>query len=340
MPAISNTFTIGIPAYGRPQALGELLDSIYLLIPPPFEVLVCEDFSPERAEIGYVAKSRIERFAKIDIKLRYLENEVNLGYDRNIQNLINLSEGDKLIISGDDDLFLKDAIKNIEKFFLNHPHVQAVSRAFLRFDTYINSPIGVSKLARESQVFGVDQDDSGLIFRLGGFVGGLIFDVKWARSISTSKYDGGLFYQIHLMASAFCECGIGYISKPIVGGRTGNAPLFGSSGAETAFHLPGSYTPDSRAKMWGTVISIVEDAESKYKKKLRAGIMKELKVRQSFHIFEMYTGVDRGTLLRLKEKLAELELFYHPVPLFFYYLIYLFGSKSKFFFSGLRKLVQ
>ena len=63
-----------------------------------------------------------------------------------------------------------------------------------------------------------------------------------------------LFYQIFLSALAFCQDGIGYISTPIVGGRAGNAILFGSAQAERSVHVSRYLTRRKGARMWQSVL--------------------------------------------------------------------------------------
>jgi len=43
-----NTYSIAIPAYGRPNELMELFDSIYQMDKQPNEIIICEDFSKDR----------------------------------------------------------------------------------------------------------------------------------------------------------------------------------------------------------------------------------------------------------------------------------------------------
>ena len=76
--------TIGIPAYGRPQGLDELLNSIDITS-SQLEILIIEDFSPFRKEISSIVSTFAQ---KSSLNIRYLENKVNLGFDLNIQNII------------------------------------------------------------------------------------------------------------------------------------------------------------------------------------------------------------------------------------------------------------
>jgi hypothetical protein len=178
------------------------------------------------------------------------------------------------------------------------------------------------------------------VFRSCGFVGGLIVSREWAARIATSRYDGTLYYQIYLACVSFCEEGIGYISEPTIGGRRGNPPLFGAAESEKGTHVPGSYTPKGRAKMWASVLTIAGDVGEQYGIDLRSDIKRELEVRQSFHVFEMTAGSGRRRLEELRDELKKLDLYSHAVPRTLFLVDWILGSGAKPLYALARKLMQ
>ena len=78
--------SICIPSYNRPNELLRLLKSIPKSTYKDIEVVICEDYSPKRKEISRVVGDF--DFLKPDLKIRYFENETNLGYDLNLKELI------------------------------------------------------------------------------------------------------------------------------------------------------------------------------------------------------------------------------------------------------------
>src|SRR5881628_1132546 len=101
------TITLAIPAYNRPEETASLLRSILAADSHPDEVLICEDRSPERDLIRAAVAGLRERFEQASIKLTYHENEENLGYDRNLKNLIRRASSDWVLMMGNDDAILK-----------------------------------------------------------------------------------------------------------------------------------------------------------------------------------------------------------------------------------------
>ena len=332
--------SVGIPAYSRCRELQELLESIDSQTVLPTEITICEDHSIERLTIRSIVEQWRERFAKSGCRINYHENEVNLGYDGNLRKVIAVSHSPWVMLLGNDDLLLENCVETVEHFLSTHQDATMVSRSFLRFDKDIKKPIGVSRIASRDEVFTARNNSSNMIFRSCGFVGGLIVSREWASRIATARYDGTLYYQIYLGSVSFCEAGIGYIAEPIIGGRACNPPLFGSAEVEREIHVPGSYTPKGRAKMWAAVLAIVDDIGAQYGLDLHSGIKRELEVRQSFHVFEMAAGSDRRKLSELRDELKRLGLFSHVYPRAFFLVDWVLGSRAKTFYALARKLMQ
>lgn len=339
MNKIKEGYSIAIPAYGRPNEYDELLTSIFVMDFLPNEVIICEDFSKERRAISQITEKHRTSFEEKNVKITYIENETNLGYDANIRKLIDLALFKWVVLIGNDDLFLKDGLKEIDLFCKKNPDIAMISRPFIRFEKDIHLPLGVSRiLPTEKRI--KNGDSPKLIFRMCGFVGGLVVNKEWAKPFATDKYDGTLYYQIYLGVNAFCTNAIGYLAKPSVGGRAGNPPLFGESEKDGDMHIPGAYSVKGRAKMWKGVLDIAKDAENHYKIKIFEEIRKELMIRQSFHIFEMNVGVSKNTLKELKAELQKLDLYKHWVPKSFYSLNLFFGKKAYYFYYLIRKIAQ
>ncbi len=332
--------SVGIPAYSRCCELQELLESIFNQTVLPAEITICEDNSAERVSIRSIVEKWRERFIAESCVVNYQENERNLGYDENLRKVIAVSRSPWVMLLGNDDLLLERCVETAERFLLANEKVTVVSRSFVRFYKDIKKPIGVSSISSKDTVFTSDNSSPKMIFRSCGFVGGLIVAREWAAKIATDRYDGTLYYQIYLASVCFCESGIGYIAEPIVGGRGGNPPLFGSAKMEKEIHVPGSYTPKGRAKMWASVLKIADDVGGRYGIDLCASIKTELEVRQSFHVFEMMAGSDRSKLSELRDELKKLNLFAHPFPRTLFLIDWVLGAKAKPFYALARKLMQ
>lgn len=336
----STDITIAVPAFGRPNELSELLESILAAPLLPAEVLICEDLSPQRAEIVAACESKAAEFFARGASLRLVLNPENLGYDGNLRNIFQSSRTKYTMLLGDDDAILPNCIQDIVGFLNKNPTSRFVSRTFARFEESPNRLIGFSRLFDEDCIRSDKESNGGLAFRMSGFVGGLTIDTQWANCLATRRFDGTLYYQFYLACHAFCTEGIGYISSPIVAGRSGNPPLFGSSESEKNIHLPGAYRPAARANMWQSAARIAAEVGTHYGKSIKKDVITELNGRQLFHVYEMLSSFPRGMSLEMHRHLREIEFPVSWIGLTLLSINILMGSKAIHAYRLIRKYVQ
>lgn len=308
--------TIAIPAYSRPAELTQLLQSIEQMPILPGEVLICEDKSPERELIRGVAATWTPVLGAHGCILRYVENTENLGYDGNVRKLFAEATRDWVMLMGNDDLVLPEAVPAIQAFCTRYPDVHMISRTFFKFQRDLGNVSGMTKVTDADRVYDRSNADAGMIVRLTGFVGGLVLNRAFALRASTNVYDGTLYYQVLLAALAFCDTGLGYIAAPIVASRTGNAPLFGAASKERSVHKPGSYSPEARLAMWRGILRICSDVEQQSGVPIMRGVRRELAGNQAFHVFELVAVQGRRATWRLAKGLYQLGLFISPLVWF------------------------
>jgi len=123
--------TVCIPAYNRASVLPELLDSVLEQRFEDFDVLICEDASPERAQIGAIVQRYSDRYPG---RLHYHENEKNLGFDGNLRRLIELARGRYCLFMGNDDLMCPDALQVVSGAISRYPKIGVFLRSFAAFD--------------------------------------------------------------------------------------------------------------------------------------------------------------------------------------------------------------
>lgn len=335
----SISISICIPAYGRPAEFSLLLKSLRLLTTPAHEILICEDGSPQRQQVFELAQQFANDMRDAPTIVRYVNNEKNLGYDGNLRQLISLATGDYVFFIGNDDYVLPQAMKTAGQFLQQHK-VLAASRSFARFSTNPLQPVGYSRVYPTDKVITKDNASAGMVQRIGGFFGGLIFDRRWAESMATNEYDGTLYYQMYLLLNAYATGTIGYMCEPTVAARADNAPLFGNAQSEQGHFTPGRYSAQARGKMWESILRIAQDTEHKTGVPISEAVRHELSGRMSFHVFEMFAGRDKDELLRLRSELIRLQLYGHWLPKCFYLVNYVLGNYSIYFYLSARKVMQ
>jgi glycosyltransferase involved in cell wall biosynthesis len=232
--------SICIPAYNRADKLNPLLDSIFNQSYPNVEVIICEDNSPERFRIRKIIEDRNER------RIKYYENNMNLGYDANLRESIQRATGNYVVLMGNDDLMYPESlftisnkikkynpsviVRSYESFYKTEDRFYQVHK-YVAQDTVINSNKNVDELAW-------------LFYRVV-LVSGLVIDANLAKSYKTTLVDGTLYYQNYLITRIANESNkpVLYIPEIIVKNRLVDAGDFGSSEIEKK----GAWVPGERS---------------------------------------------------------------------------------------------
>lgn len=121
----STILTVGIISYNRPLQLLRTLKSL-LPLPLDVEVIICDDKSPKISEI----KNSINEILYSNKNVHFIQNEINIGYDKNVFNVIERSNSDYVLLLGDDDYLETNALENLQRFLINTNNFKC---GFLRF---------------------------------------------------------------------------------------------------------------------------------------------------------------------------------------------------------------
>lgn len=110
-------YSIGIPAF-KGRYLNECINSILSQTFTDFELIVVNDCSPDKIfDIVHDFK---------DPRIRYYENEVNIGAENVIDNwnkCLNFAKGDFFILMGDDDKLAPDYLSEFDKLITKYPNL-------------------------------------------------------------------------------------------------------------------------------------------------------------------------------------------------------------------------
>jgi len=103
--------SVVIPNYNGREALQRLLPSIANQTFDDYEVIIIDDFSPDRSVLEYI-KTFIEKHGN----MRLVENGENLGFVRNCNEGIRLASGDYIcILTNDTEVASNFVERNVEK---------------------------------------------------------------------------------------------------------------------------------------------------------------------------------------------------------------------------------
>ena len=249
-------FSVCIPAYSRARHLSPLLDSILGQSFDDYDIVICEDLSPERDQIRAIVQGYQLSFPG---RIEYFENTLNLGYDGNIRNLVDKATGQFCFFMGNDDIMCDGAMENAAGVIRRHPDVGLVLKSYAWFD---ESPEKVNQEVRwfnEEKEFPPGIPSIRFAFRRSGVISGYIVHRDTANAVATNKFDGTLYYQMHLTANVLIDKKAVCTPKVLILCRGNEPPQFGNSAQEKGKYVPGRYTPEARLNMISGALSIIRD---------------------------------------------------------------------------------
>lgn len=252
--------SICVPVFNRPKEVEELIYSIMNQSFEDLEIILCEDDSPERNELREVIRALQIKYGSE--KIKYFENETNLGYDANLRNSIDHARGDYVILSGNDDLFAPNSLSIIEKK-INHYAPDVLVRSFESFGKNIGSKNYIHRYVNKDTPFVNSQKDLAMLFYRSVLVSGLVIKRELAIKFATNKVDGTLYYQNYLIGMISQKGTIYYLPDCLVHCRIIGYADFGSSLTEKKGEWePGKRTIESsiyQMKMFFQCASHLED---------------------------------------------------------------------------------
>lgn len=251
--------SVCIPAYNRARHLAALLDSILAQEFKDYEIVICEDLSPEREQIAAIVGEYSVRYPGL---LRYLENPENLGYDANIRNLVRKASGEFCFFMGNDDLMCPGALNTCAGIIRRHPDLGLILKSYGIFEGTPEHIMHEIRWFKEEKEFPAGPTAIRFAFRRSGVISGYIVHRDCANEAATDRFDGTLFYQMHLTANVLINKVAVCTPNVLVLCRAGEAPDFGSSVREKGKYVPGKYTPQARLNMVGGALAVIHNLKA------------------------------------------------------------------------------
>ena len=251
--------SICIPSYNRPDELYRLLKSIDASFYDDIEIVICEDMSPRRDEV----RAKVKEYSKNSVfDIRYYENDDNLGYDKNLRELIKKASGEYIVFMGDDDWFVPKALDKFIGFLKNHRELGYVLKTHILI--HDDGAQELFKYFSESIFFEKGVDAYLKLFRKSVFISGFTFKREYGLDYLVDYFDGTLLFQLYLLAeitirypSAFCDI-------PLTAQDRTGTPFFGSSKSESSLYTPNTITVDNSINFMKGFFKITEYMDEKY----------------------------------------------------------------------------
>lgn len=236
------------------------------------EVIICEDHSPRRNEV----RIAVENFKLTALlQINYYENSSNLGYDKNLKELILKASGEFLIFMGDDDAFVDGGLAKFFSFLKVNQHLGYVLKTHVFI--HKNGQIELFKYFERSTFFQAGESSVNILFRKSVLISGFCIKRSLCLPFLINKFDGSLLFQLYLLAevclkhpSAFCVIPLTVQTEVLR-----QVPMFGSSDNEKELYKPGTITPLNSINFMQGFFKITEFIDQKYQTKITRVIRKD-----------------------------------------------------------------
>lgn len=306
--------TIGILSYNRPKELYRAIRSL-LPLPEEVEVLICDDKSPKLDEILI----SINELISIQ-NVRFISNENNLGYDRNLYRVIELASSDHVMLLGDDDYFEDGTVQNVLNYLNLYPDLHC-GFVYFRNNDELSKNIKYTRHYSSHKYFDpatLEKDGSFLYTSI--LFSGLIFSKKSIElnQMDFSRYYKSIYIQVAIFAKLNMIFGSYYISGPgvVIGGDGESGFGFNEASGNIDSDLKDRSSVISNLSYHKRLFEVVRNLQDETKKNILEPFNKEYKIR-SIKAFYLARKYGRKYLLEYWRELKKVNIrdiwLYYPI---------------------------
>ena len=311
--------SICIPSYNRPQTLKNLLYSIDTNCHAYVEVVICEDCSPKREQIREV----VENFKKqSSFEIKYIENDYNYGFDKNLRALINNANGEYIIFMGDDDVFVKDNLIQFIVFLQDNKHLGYVLKTWQML--YPNGNVEYFNYFKNDCFFEPGINSLIALYRISVFISGFTFKKEYATPfLDSDEFDGTLLFQMYLLSEITLKYPSAFFSVPLTqqSYQKADVPHFGSSKSEKTLYTPGEITILNSINFMKGHFKILKFIDEKYSINVTEGIRRDYS-KYSYRILAIQRKRGRIDFFKYHKQLSK-EIKINNTAFYYIYLFFL-----------------
>ena len=322
--ATKPVISVCIPAYNRSNVLSDLLDSIVTQQFSGYEILICEDMSPERKVIGEIVRGYMRRYPSL---IRYIENENNLGYDGNIRHLIDMARGEYCFFMGNDDIMCQNALECVASAVKRYPDVGVVLRSYAAFDGEPENVVQKFQYFPDERFFPAGAATIATVYRRSVVIPGLVLHRKSAQRFASNRFDGTLLYQLYLVANILVEKNAVFLPDILALYRNGGVPDFGNAEAEQGCFVPNEQTPESSVHFVKGLLSIAAFVEKEREVSIYQSILHDVG-NYSLPILDVQRERPLPVFIRYAYELSRLGLWRSPMFYVYFLLLLVLGKQN------------
>ena len=310
--------TIGITSYNRIKELKRCLDSIDTKYVDDIEILVSEDCSPMHSEIENMVIN-VSKTSKYNIN--FFSNNNNLGYDRNLGEIIKKSKGKFILFMSDDDMFFPNRLDSVITFLNNNNNCGLLYTSFI----YAKSK-KLDRLHKQDHIINASFDNAGKHIYDSILFSGLIFNRSYIKDIDSSRFLNFNYFQVYLFLFTISKFGGFYLKDALVICVNDGENAYGISASSGGNELLANRkSVISNLEFNKKLIEIIKC----FDKDNGSDIFKQFEVQYNIHSYSGLSIARKSGIKYFKEywkKLCSLDIKIGIVPHIYYILLILFGN--------------
>ena len=324
--------SICIPSYNRPKELKRLVESIDCSF-RDLEICICEDNSPKRVEIRSVVED-----IKCPYEINYYENTLNLGYDKNLRELISKAKGRWVIFMGDDDVFIPGELDKYINYLKENEDCAYVLRSYRNRYKNGNEEDFIYYDSNKRFASGIEAYLE--LFRKSTFISGFTFQREYSLDTLTDRFDSSLLYQLYMVAELTLNHPSAYYATPFTMAYEGGEFFFGSSETEKKFFKPNTIDVEGQTYFIGSYFKITQFIDDKYKIESTQIIKKQFS-KYSYPLLAFVRGNGHEDFKRFRIELEKMGLNSSWLFYVYYYSLLLLGTNiTKQIIIVLKKILR
>ena len=310
--------SVCIPSYNRPKELLRLLRTIDS-DPAVTQIVVCEDHAPKRLEV----RAAVDEFkTETKYEVKYVENEVNKGYDWNLRDFITIADGEYIVFCDDDGAFVKGALDKLIAFLRENPELGYVLRRIRNTKTADDM-----RYFPGTCFFEPGPETYQMLYRKSVIIAGFTFKRELAIDTMTDRFDGSLLYQLYILAEICLKHPSAYFDEPITEKLPGETEFyFGSSEKEKGLYEPKKISVRGSMIFVSSFLKITRYIDGKYHLDSTRYVQKDMS-KYSYPILSYLMQIGRVNMLKCAREMMKIGL---GTSIYFY--VYIAGL----FFLGTR----
>lgn len=297
--------TIGILSYNRPNELARAIRSL-LPLPNDVEVLICDDKSPKLNEILV----SIDEFLVLP-NIKFVSNEKNLGYDRNLYHIIESASSDYVMLLGDDDYFEEGVVDNVMNFLNLNSDFQCGFVHFRNSDQVAKNITYTRRYPSHQYFNNATLEKDGSFLYTSILFSGLIFSKKAieVHKMDFTKYFNCIYIQVAIFVKLSLKFGSYYINGPgvVIGGDGESGFGFNEASRSIDSDLKDRSSVISNLSYHKRLLDVVRNLEIDTKQPILKPFNKEYKIR-SIKAFYLARKYGRKYLIQYWKELNKINI--------------------------------